>query len=613
MCYNFNCATAKVVIIFYFSHLFISNESLQQKKGDGLNIRPIFSIYRYFCIPFLSMKNMQENDKIGKLSILVILLFFASCSPEVYRFGTLPVNSVVKGETKEGREFYIVRDADSTELSGTIFNVGDESCATRYRYISDFYGNMMLYSDQDSMRMKIISNEKNDNFHITLPKSNAFHLQKQKIELSYSHLVPSYKELKNRYKEFVFDSISVKEDLLYGRAKGYYTSRPMDSVSNDDYRTMVNTVLKDFSGNVLKKGLSEQNLFLDIYEPYDDHYDKRPVFLFIHGGAFLFGDKNTRLQQALTQELVKRGYVVVSLNYRLGCNFAGFKAVERSIYRGVQDARAALRYLTHYSESFRIDPGQFYLGGSSAGGIIALTTAFMDENEKYSVADERRDPLGALDDSGNILSDPFHIAGTAALWGAVTDLSMIDNDPHIPTLLFHGTADDIVPHQDGLPFKVGMGDFLHSRLSSNWRLYGSEAIYNYMKERDMSVRYVPFLNYGHEPQVGPNGTYNENVDVIKSELQQFLFRNITKDEPQYRIAGDVFVRKTDSLSTYSLPEWSDEKVEWHAVGGFILQQDSQSATIVWFDNVPEHKLIAHIYDEKGREFKREIKVTVYND
>lgn len=556
---------------------------------------------------------MQGNGKIRKWSILFIVLLFASCSPEVYRFGTLPVNSVVKGKTKEGREVYIVRSTDSTELSGAIFTVGDKSSTTNYRYVSDFYGNMMLYSDVDSMRMKIVSNGKNDDFHISLPKSNLFGLQKQTVSFAFSHVVPSYKELKNRYKEFVFDSIVVKQDVLYGRAKGYYTSRSMDDVSNDDYRTMVNTALKDFSGNVLKKGLSEQNLLLDIYEPHDDHYDKRPVFLFIHGGAFLFGDKNTRLQQALTQELVKRGYVVVSLNYRLGCNFAGFKAVERSIYRGVQDTRAALRYLTHYSESLHIDPNQFYLGGSSAGGIIALTTTFMDENERYGVADERRDPLGALDDSGNILPDPFRIAGTVALWGAVTDLSMIDNNPHIPTLLFHGTADDIVPHQDGLPFKTGMGDFLHSRLASNWRLYGSEAICNYMKDRDMSVQYIPFLNYGHEPQVGPNGTYNENIDIIKSELQQFLFHNITKNEPQYRIAGDVFVKKTDSVPTYSLPEWSSEKVEWHAVGGFILQQDSRSATVVWFDNALEHRLIAHIYDEKGREFKREIKITVYND
>ncbi|MDR2980416.1 MAG: hypothetical protein LBV02_08285, partial [Bacteroidales bacterium] len=261
--------------------------------------------------------------------------------------------------------------------------------------------------------------------------------------------------------------------------------------------------------------------------------------------------------------------------------------------------------------SLNIDPHQFYIGGSSAGGIIALTAAYMDENEKYDIDTDRKNPMGKLDDSGNILQERFKIAGTAALWGAVTDLEMLNNNPDIPTLLFHGTADDIVPYQDGLPFKTGMGDFLHNRLSSNWKLYGSEAIYNHMKMRNMPAKYVPFEGCGHEPQVNPDGSYNSIMDVIKLELQTFLFTNITKNDSQYRISGDVFVRRTDPLPHYGLAEWSGETVEWHAVGGFILSQESQFARVVWFDTAPERKLIAHIYDKKGREFKREIKVTLY--
>ncbi|MDL2309392.1 carboxylesterase family protein [Bacteroidales bacterium OttesenSCG-928-B11] len=546
----------------------------------------------------------------NKAAIAILAFFITACAPEVYKFGSLPPNTVIKGTAKEGVSLYIVRDTDSITLTGNIFAVSDAPYTEEMRYESDYYGNMTVQSKETAIPLKILSEENSDNFKVLIPKNNPFGLKKQKVTMSFSHHIYIYTELKNRYKEYIFDSIVSQRNVLYGKASGYYTSRNLNDVPNDDYMTMASTVLKDITANVMRKGLTEQNLLLDIHQPYNDHYDKRPVFVYIHGGAFLFGDKENRLQWALTRELVKRGYVFVSLNYRLGFNLAGFKSVERSIYRGVQDARAALRYLTHHSNQLNIDPDQIYLGGSSAGGIIALTAAYMDEDEKYDVVYDRKEPLGNLDASGNILSDPFKISGVAALWGAVTDLSIIDN-PGIPTLLFHGTKDDIVPHQEGLPFKTGMGDFWHSRLSSNWRLYGSEMIYNHMRERNMPAKYIAFEGYGHEPQVAIDGSFNNNIETINSELQHFLFTNITKNDPQYRIAGSVFVRKTDPLPVYSLPEWSDEIVEWHAIGGFILNQDSQSASVVWFDNISEHRLIAHIYDKKGREFKREIKVTVY--
>lgn len=558
-------------------------------------------IHFYFC---------RKNHILFPALLGIAFLLF-SCSPKIFRVNTLPNNVVINGEMKNGEKLYIARDNDSTILSGEIFTVGCKSYTRPFRYISDFYGNMIIYSGADTLQAKIVSDRKGDDFRVILPKITENSPRKQQIKLKFSHLNPEYKDLKNRYKEYVFDSITSRRDILYGKAQGYYTSRSLDNLSNNDYSSMLSAVLKDFTGNVLKKGLSEQPLLLDIHQPYNDHFDKRPVFLFIHGGAFLFGDKQNRLQISITDELVKRGYVVVSANYRLGCNFAGFKAVERSIYRGVQDARAALRYLTHYSESLRIDPNKIFLGGSSAGAIIALTTAFMDEDEKFEVVSDKKEPLGNLDDSGNILSDSFKIAGTAALWGAVTDLSIIDNNPTIPTLLFHGTADEIVPHVDGLPFKNEMGDFLHNRLSVNWKLYGSESIYHHMKSLNMPVKYIPFEAFGHEPQVALDGSYNNNMSIINDEIQKYLFTNITKDDPHFRIAGDVFVKKSDTIPRYSLPEWSGEVVEWHAVGGFVLSQDNQSATVVWYDEVSQRKLIAHIYDEKGREFKRELVITLY--
>jgi acetyl esterase/lipase len=87
--------------------------------------------------------------------------------------------------------------------------------------------------------------------------------------------------------------------------------------------------------------------------------------------------------QSLPLTMPRRGYVVASVNYRLGYVFlpGRYSNLERAMYNALQDVRASLRYLSHHHQELGIDPDMFFLGGHSAGGILSLTTAFMDETE----------------------------------------------------------------------------------------------------------------------------------------------------------------------------------------------------------------------------------------
>ena len=87
-----------------------------------------------------------------------------------------------------------------------------------------------------------------------------------------------------------------------------------------------------------------------------------PVVLHIHGGAFAIGDKRDIHLMSFLQGL-KRGYAVVSLNYRL--------SGEAIFPAGLQDVKAAIRWLRANGEQYHLDANRIVACGGSAGGYYA--------------------------------------------------------------------------------------------------------------------------------------------------------------------------------------------------------------------------------------------------
>jgi pimeloyl-ACP methyl ester carboxylesterase len=277
---------------------------------------------------------------------------------------------------------------------------------------------------------------------------------------------------------------------------------------------------------------------MDIYSPGNDG-KRRPALLFVHGGGFFFGDKNNLLQEELTADLIDRGLVVASMNYRLGTGLRKFDDLKKAIYCGVQDVRAALRYLTYYADHLGIDAERIYLSGSSAGGIIALTAAFMDEDEIFECCNKRKfkKQFGGLDESGNGLDCTFRIAGVVSLWGGLTDLSMIDGRNNMPALLFHGTEDNILYNDRGTPFQDYVDFKLAEKFFGSEVLYGSYAVSKRMSEQNMPVKYVPFEGYGHAPHLGKDGSFNRNINIIKQEMSDFCSPTRRHTSRSYNLSG----------------------------------------------------------------------------
>jgi para-nitrobenzyl esterase len=111
---------------------------------------------------------------------------------------------------------------------------------------------------------------------------------------------------------------------------------------------------------------SEDCLYLNIWTTGCDDA-KRPVMIWIHGGAFTIGAGHQGLYDG--RHLAARGCVVVTINYRLGA--FGFLALDDTSTgaEGIADQIAALRWVQQNIASFGGDPGNITAFGESAGAM----------------------------------------------------------------------------------------------------------------------------------------------------------------------------------------------------------------------------------------------------
>ena len=100
---------------------------------------------------------------------------------------------------------------------------------------------------------------------------------------------------------------------------------------------------------------------LDIYIP-DEGEGPFPVIISIHGGAFKSGDKGDGQVTPMLTGL-KRGYAVVSINYRL----SGEAIFPTQIY----DVKAAVRWIKANAKQYKLDPDRVASWGGSAGGHLS--------------------------------------------------------------------------------------------------------------------------------------------------------------------------------------------------------------------------------------------------
>ena len=110
---------------------------------------------------------------------------------------------------------------------------------------------------------------------------------------------------------------------------------------------------------------------LDVFYP-DGTKAPLPVIIDIHGGGLMMGDKDSN--RVYASVLAKRGYTVVTLNYRL-CPDVLYPSQ-------VQDIMAAFKWVHDNADKYFIDLNKVYVTGDSAGGNLAYYVPLVDSSEK---------------------------------------------------------------------------------------------------------------------------------------------------------------------------------------------------------------------------------------
>ncbi len=165
---------------------------------------------------------------------------------------------------------------------------------------------------------------------------------------------------------------------------------------------------------------SEDCLFLNIWTPGIDHA-RRPVMVWIHGGAFIIGSGSQPMYRNNT--LVPRcDVVLVSINYRLGSlGFVNLKQITGGKIpatgcEGLLDQIAAIEWVHDNIESFGGDPGNITVFGESAGGMsignLMSMPAARGKFQKAILESGAANTVSPLEEAVAISAQFLQIAGT---------------------------------------------------------------------------------------------------------------------------------------------------------------------------------------------------------
>ncbi len=106
---------------------------------------------------------------------------------------------------------------------------------------------------------------------------------------------------------------------------------------------------------------------LDLAMPEQRGTQPQPVIVFIHGGGWRFGDKRREPFLAPALEFASKGYVCVTVNYRL--------LDEAPLPAGIEDVKCAVRWLRAHAGQYNADPAAIGAYGNSAGAHLAAMLA----------------------------------------------------------------------------------------------------------------------------------------------------------------------------------------------------------------------------------------------
>ena len=246
------------------------------------------------------------------------------------------------------------------------------------------------------------------------------------------------------------------------------------------------------------------DLFLDIYYPAKGSPQKingvqKPTIVFMFGGGFVAGSRDSESYNPWFRMLTENGYRVISIDYRLGLKgsskvgVAQVNVLDKAIHMAVEDLFSATNFIIDNAESLGVDPKNIVISGSSAGAISVMQAEYeLANNTSWA----------------SVLPQDFNYAGVMSFAGAILSRKgkvKYAKEP-CPTLMMHGTADKVVPYKQIAVLNLGF--FGGAKLAERFKKFG----YDY--------NMYHFMDYGHEIASSMHSTFDLQLDFLEENVIQ---------------------------------------------------------------------------------------------
>lgn len=329
--------------------------------------------------------------------------------------------------------------------------------------------------------------------------------------------------------------------------QGYILSAQCGNRYNAIIFPNTTTATYQFGENTDYAGANKK-LYLDVYTPIGDTVKQRPCVVFCFGGAFVSGNRTSPELVFFATQLAQRGFVCASIDYRLDneVNVAS-NGENGSVVRAVQDAKAAIRFLKSKSDSLNIDSNMVFIGGTSAGGITALTLGYSQFDELGDSLKSSINNLGGWEGNTNSIAQSSQVKAVFNFAGAILDTNHIAG-ADLPVYLNHANGDAVVPFRAGYPLNGQSKTFVH----------GSYNIAMRMKSKDNFYILDSFKSNNH-PAFTSSNLFQalSDLNLTSENLRKFLYKVMNCD----KLTSSLWQQKQDAFSienpiytTLSLPE-----------------------------------------------------------
>ncbi len=300
--------------------------------------------------------------------------------------------------------------------------------------------------------------------------------------------------------------VSIMSYVTY--AQGYCTG---GRYASDTFTAVTVNSNITYGSNISYSG-SNVTLTLDMYQPQGDTATKRPLIIWVHGGSFISGTSTDGDVVALSNAFAKKGYVCASINYRLGFYPIDSTNAVKAVLRAVQDLKAAIRFFYKdrlTANTYKIDTTNIFIGGSSAGALTVLHTAYLDKTCEINpyVNSTTLAALGGLDGNSGNPGYSQKIKGVISLSGALGMYWWLESG-NIPFCSMHGTADAVVTYNRGIA-NPGV-PLLY--------LDGSRMLYQQAQQLGVQNSFYTWYGQGHVPFASSTAYMDTTISFVRDYL-----------------------------------------------------------------------------------------------